>query len=58
MKLAGVWAASSLTRDAAGWMRSSIESKSRPFGPAITTSPSRTHRSGSADFSAGGSSGK
>ena len=33
------------TRDAAGWMRSSSDEKSRPPAPAITISPSSTARS-------------
>ena len=50
--------ASILIRDAAGWMRWSRASKSRPLSPAMTISPSSTQRSGMLARSAGGSSGK
>ena len=55
---AGVSSASIFTRDAAGWIRRSMASKSRPSEPAITTSPSTTHRFGNADASGATSSGK
>src|SRR5262250_3036432 len=54
----GVSAASSLTRDAAGWMRRSNASKSRPPAPTITISPSRTQRSGNVAARGATSSGK
>jgi hypothetical protein len=43
----GICSGSSFTREAAGWMRSSSASKSRPFSPAKTISPSATQRSDS-----------
>jgi hypothetical protein len=46
------------TRDAAGWIRSSSASKSSVPSRAITTSPSRTQRSGSDALSGAASSGK
>ncbi len=58
MNDAGECSASILTRDSAGWMRSSSASKSRPCSPTITTSPSTTQRSGSAASSGAISSGK
>ena len=45
---AGDSSASIFTRDAAGWMRSSSASNSSAPSRAMTTSPSRTQRSGSA----------
>jgi hypothetical protein len=55
---AGVVPASSLIRDSAGWIRCESASKSSPEGPAITISPSRTHRSGRSRWSGAMSSGK
>jgi hypothetical protein len=45
-------------REAAGWMRFSRASKSRPRGPAMTTSPSTTALSGREALSGSTSSGK
>ena len=50
--------ASISTRDAAGWMRSSSDSNWSAPSRAMTTSPSRTQRSGSAALSGAASSGK
>ena len=50
--------ASSSTRESAGWMRWERTSKSRPFRPTITISPSSTHRSGRFSFREATSSGK
>ena len=47
-----------VTREAAGCSRSCSASKSSPLGRAITISPSRTQRAGSARFSGSASSGK
>ena len=55
---AGLSWASIFTRDAAGWMRSSSASNSRPAFPAMTISPSTTLRSGSSRSSGASSSGK
>ena len=55
---AGDCAASSFTRDAAGWIRSSSASKSSPSAPTMTISPSTTQRSDSAAASGATSSGK
>ena len=55
---AGDSAASIATREAAGWIRRSSASNSSPFGPAITTSPSITQRSGRLDSIGAASSGK
>ena len=58
MNEAGVRAASSATRDAAGWMRCWSASKSSPVAVGRTISPSTTHRSGSSVRNAATSSGK
>jgi hypothetical protein len=60
MKWAGVCPASSVTRLAAGWMRSCSASKSSrcPAASGTTTSPSITHREGSSARTAATSSGK
>ncbi len=57
-KLAGVFSASIRTRDSAGWSRCWRASKSRPPSVTTTTSPSTTHRGGSARCSSSTSSGK
>ena len=51
-------AANISTREAAGWIRWSRASKSRPFLPAMTISPSTTARAGNPWRSGSMSSGK
>ncbi len=58
MKLAGVFAASIVTRLAAGWMRCCSAQKSSPPSPAITISPSITARGGKLRRTASTTSGK
>jgi hypothetical protein len=57
-KDAGVSAASRSTRDAAGWMRCSSDSKSSRSPRGTTISPSTTQRSGSWALTASTTSGK
>jgi len=57
-KPAGVSLASRAMRDAAGWMRCCKASKSSPFGPATTISPSRMQPLGNCSASTFSSSGK
>ena len=56
--MAGVSVASMFTLEAAGWMRWSRASKSRPGPLAITISPSTTQRGGSWALAASTISGK